>query len=88
MTLGETGYIDLVYVRPDRIGTGAGSEIYKHVENASRELKQMRLFSDASEVAKPFLEKCGWIVKKTQRIKHNGISLTNHQMEKTILVTG
>jgi putative acetyltransferase len=82
MTLGEAGYIDLAYVRPDRIGTGAGSEIYKNVENASRELKQMRLFSDASEVAKPYLEQRAWVVKKTQRIKRNGISLTNHQMEK------
>ena len=82
MTLDETGYIDLAFVRPDRIGTGVASEIYKRIEEASKEMGQTRLFSNASELAKPFFEKHGWAVSRTQQVERHGVNLTNHRMEK------
>lgn len=82
MTLDETGYIDLVFVRPDRIGSGVASEIYKRIEEASQELRQERLFANASELAKPFFEKHGWVVRRTRQVERNGVTMTSHQMEK------
>jgi len=35
-----------------------------------------------SEMAKPFFEKHGWILVKTQKITRENVELTNHKMEK------
>jgi len=82
MTVDKTGYIDLAFVRPDRIGTGVASEIYKRIEMASKESGQTRLFSNASELAKPFFEKHGWTVCRTQQVERHGAKMTNYRMEK------
>ena len=84
MTLDETGYIDLAYVEPDRIGTGVGSAIYEHVEAESKRRGQARLFVNASEVAKPFFEKHGWTVTSTHQVECRGEELTSHRMEKLL----
>lgn len=84
MTVDATGYIDLAFVRPDRIGTGVASKIYRRIEKVSKENGQARLFSDASELAKPFFEKHGWTVCRTQQVEHRGVKMTNHRMEKRI----
>ena len=85
MTLDETGYIDLAFVRPDRIRTGVASEIYKRIEETSKERGQTRLFSSASELAKPFFEKHGWTVSQTQQVERHGVKMTNHRMEKVFI---
>ena len=58
MTLEDTGYIDLAFVRPDRIATGVGGKLYEHLEKTSRKkpilfLASLRLgarFSSSSEI--------------------------------------
>lgn len=85
MTLEDNGYIDLAFVRPDRIATGVASELYKHVEETSRELQQERLFSDASEMARRFFDKRGWVVKRKRIIERDGVELTNYRMEKLLV---
>jgi len=82
MTVDETGYIDLAFVRPDRIRTGVATEIYKQIEMASKENGQTRLFSNASELAKPFFERHGWTVRRTQQVERDGVKMTNYRMEK------
>jgi len=37
-----------------------------------------------SEMAKPFFEKHGWILVKTQKITRENVELTNHKMEKRL----
>ena len=82
MTLDDTGYIDLAFVRPDRIGTGIGSLLYEQVEQVSQSQGLPRLFTNASKLAKPFFEKHGWSVSKQQEVDHRGVMLTNYRMEK------
>lgn len=86
MTLDETGYIDLAFVRSDRIGSGIGSRLYESIEHASRDMELERLFTHASELAKPLFEKYGWVVCAQQQVERDGVMLTNYRMEK--LLTG
>jgi len=84
ITLDDTGYIDLAFVRPDRICTGVGSVLYEQVEQAALSQDLPRLFTNASKLAKPFFEKHGWSVRKQQEVDHRGVMLTNYRMEKLL----
>lgn len=84
MTLDETGYIDLAFVRPDRIGTGIGSLLYERIEKAAQDQQTQRLFTNASKLAKPFFEKQGWVILEQQEVDQRGVKLTNYRMEKLL----
>lgn len=84
MTLAEDGYIDLAFVRPDRIGTGVAKALYAEVEAKAIEFGASRLYSQASYLAKRFLERRGWSVLKPQTIERHGVELTNFVMEKPL----
>ena len=84
MTMDNTGYIDLAFVRSDFIGKGIGSILYGRVYDEAVHLGLPLLHTQASEMAKPFFEKHGWILVKTQTINRDKIKLTNHIMEKRL----
>ena len=84
MTLDETGYIDLAFVRPDRIGTGIGSLLYERIEKTAQDQQTPRLFTNASKLARPFFEKQGWVVLEQQEVDQRGVKLTNYRMEKLL----
>lgn len=84
MTLADDGYIDLAFVRPDRIGTGVAKALYNAVETKAIEFGASRLYSEASFLAKRFFERQGWSVLKQQTIERHGIKLTNFVMEKQL----
>ena len=84
MTLGSDGYIDLAFVRPDVIGQGVAYQLYRTLERAASRSGLARLYTEASDVARPFFERQGWRVAETQTVNRSGVSLTNHRMEKLL----
>lgn len=84
MTIAADGYIDLAFVRPDRIGTGVAKALYDAVEAKAIELGASRLYSEASYLAKRFFERQGWVVVKPQIIERHGVTLTNFVIEKLL----
>ncbi len=84
MTLEPDGHIDFAYVRPDLIGTGVGRQLYVSVSNEALALGISRLYSEASDLARPFFERQGWILLASQTVTRNGVSMTNHQMDKRL----
>ena len=84
ITLGEDGHIDLAYVRPELIGQGVAHKLYVALELAASRIGLKRLFTEASETAKPFFERQGWRLVESQTIQCSGVSLTNHRMEKLL----
>ena len=82
MTLDNSGYIDLAFVRPDRIGSGVGSLLYNHIEQAASAGGMSQLTSQASELARLMFERNGWAVVRTRQIERRGVTLVNHCMEK------
>lgn len=84
MTLSLQGHIDLAYVRPEVIGLGIAHNLYIATELAASKNGLKRLFSEASEMAKPFFQRQGWLLVETQTVERSGVLLTNHRMEKLI----
>lgn len=84
MTLDNTGYIDLAFVRPDYIGQGVGTTLYEYLLEEARLQGVSQLHTQASEMARPFFEKLGWKLVKSQSITREGVILTNHLMETSL----
>ncbi len=84
MTLEPDGHIDLAYVRADLIGRGVGRKLYASILKEALATEISRLYSEASESARPFFERQGWTLLETQTVTRNGVALTNHRMEKRL----
>ena len=62
------GHIDCAYTHPDFQGRGVASALYQHLLKEAEARKLQRLYVEASHVAKPFLERRGFSVVKTNHI--------------------
>jgi len=84
MALTEAGYLDLAFVLPDERGQGTAALLYQALETAARRQGLVRLTSEASHLARPFLTRRGWHEIRRQTVRRNGVDLTNFQMEKRL----
>lgn len=75
----KTGYLDRLYVHKDHQGKGIATALCDQLEAAV----QGDIVTHASITARPFFEKRGYVVKKEQQVKRQGLFLTNYVMEKT-----
>ncbi|MFK7864504.1 MAG: GNAT family N-acetyltransferase [Pseudohongiellaceae bacterium] len=82
MTVDEDGHIDLAYVRPDSMGKGVAYTLYQAIEKTAKDRNLSRLYTEASDFAKPFFERQAWELVETQEVQRHGILLRNHRMEK------
>lgn len=82
MTIDETGYLDLAFVRPGFAGQGIGRLLYAAVEEKAQALGALHLSVQASKAAKPFFEQQGWSVIEEQSVVRHGVTLNNYRMEK------
>ncbi|MEO1039464.1 MAG: GNAT family N-acetyltransferase [Pseudomonadota bacterium] len=80
MTLTAEGRIDLAFVRPDRMGSGLAGALYEALLVTARQEGFSRLTVEASHLARPFFERRGWTLERSQTIERDGISLENHLM--------
>jgi len=84
MTLDTTGYIDLAYVRPDRLGQGVARQLYVAIEALARRQSIRRLTSHASEMARQFFTKQGWQVVAPQLVVVANVEMSNYKMMKML----
>ena len=78
------GYVDLVFVRPDRIGQGVGTALYDTMEAHCRKTALSTLTTAASHLAKPFFLRQGWVVDRVNTVERNGVALDNWLMHKNL----
>ncbi|WP_131782883.1 GNAT family N-acetyltransferase [Legionella gresilensis] len=79
-----TGHIDCFYVHHSYQGHGAGKALMREIENKAKQEQIPRLYAEVSITAKPFFEKCGFVVVKEQQVLIRGYELTNYKMEKRL----
>ena len=80
----NTGYLDRLYVHKDFQRQGIATAICDRLEShIARGLSPCRFTTYASITAKPFFEKRGYRVVKSQVVERCGVQLTNYVMEKT-----
>jgi putative acetyltransferase len=80
------GHLDHLYCHPLHTRQGLADRLLAAAEQHSRALKCNRLFTEASELARPAFERAGYIVthRRNFTIEHEGreVPIHNYAMEK------
>ena len=78
-SINKTGYLDLLYVHKSFQRQGIATALCDELE-----LGFSVVTTHASVTAKPFFEKRGYIVIKSQQVERFGVKLKNYVMQKTV----
>jgi putative acetyltransferase len=78
------GHIDRLFCAPEATGRGIASQLYDGIETAAREQGIGRLFTEASEPARRFFERKGFLVLERQDKILRGVPIHNYRMAKTL----
>lgn len=78
------GHIDHLYCRPDMAGTGVAAFLYDRIEAAAVERGMGRLFVEASEPARRFFLKKGFVVLQRRDFELRNVPIHNFEMEKQL----
>jgi putative acetyltransferase len=78
------GHIDRLYAAPEAAGRGVASRLYDAIETAARAQGIGRLFTEASELARRFFERKGFMVLERQDLILRGVPIHNYRMAKTL----
>jgi putative acetyltransferase len=82
--LEPTGHIDHLFCHPEAIGTGAASKLYDRLEMQARDWSIARLFVEASEIARPFFERKGFVNLGRKDFIMRGVLMHHYDMEKLL----
>jgi putative acetyltransferase len=80
ITLAPHGHLDLFFVRPAARRLGVAALLYERLVPAARADGYATLTTDASHLARRFLERRGWRVQEEERAMRNGVWLTRFRM--------
>jgi putative acetyltransferase len=82
------GHVDMLYSHPDHAGRGLGRLMLAEAELAARALDITRLFTEASELARPVFERAGYrlLHRRDFTIGPPGapVAIHNYAMEKRL----
>ncbi|MBB5573044.1 putative acetyltransferase [Rhizobium paranaense] len=76
------GLLDMMFVHPDYQGMGAASLLLATVEMEAKRQGLGRIFTEASLTARPFFERRGFSILRSQTVEKRGQTLENFRMEK------
>lgn len=83
--LNNEKYIDRLFTHKDYQGIGVASKILNKLENEAKILGYREVYTEASITAKPFFERRGYVVLKSQNKLHNGEIFLNYVMKKCFI---
>jgi putative acetyltransferase len=82
------GHFDMLYCHPDHTRRGIADRLLSHAEQTARLLGLKRLYTEASELARPTFERAGYTVigRRDFTIEHDGkgVPIHNFGMEKLL----
>lgn len=86
--LERNGHLDHLYCHPDHTRQGLADRLLKSAEATAREWSCSRLYTEASELARPAFERAGYVVTRRRdfTIEHAGqnVPIHNYAMEKAL----
>ena len=82
--VGETGYLDRLYVHKDYLNQGIATLITKQLEKYAKAKGIVYMNTAASITSRPFFERQGYLVLEEQTVERRGIRLRRYLMEKKI----
>jgi putative acetyltransferase len=83
ISLKNKNYVDMLYTAPEFASKGVASKLYALLEQKAMDYQQPNLYVDASKVARPFFEKMGFELEKTNKNHRMGRVLVNYRMCKS-----
>lgn len=75
------GHIDLLFADPEVAGRGVTSDLLDVLERTARNDGLVRLYVEASEAARRFLLKRGYVVERRRDFEIRGVAIHNYAME-------
>jgi len=84
--LERDGHINFLYCSLEAAGKGVAAALYAELERRARHLSIDRVYAEASEAARRFFLKQGFVVTATRRFEISGTEIHNYAMEKTLSV--
>jgi putative acetyltransferase len=78
------GHIDHLYCRPEIAGTGVAAALYDRLEAVAAERGLGRLYVEASEPARRFFVRRGFVVTARRDFAVRGVAIHNFAMEKLL----
>ena len=76
------GHFDMLYCHPDYTRRGLAEALLDEAERHARADGVMRLFTEASELARPAFERAGYSVVNRRDFEIDGVAIHNFAMEK------
>ncbi len=76
------GHLDMLYCHPDHTRRGLADELLAASEQGARSLDLERLYTEASELARPVFERAGYVVEHRRDFEIEGVAIHNYAMEK------
>lgn len=87
--LEEDGHLDMLYCHPDHTRRGLADELLAASEQYARANDMGRLYTEASDLARPAFERAGYVVlnRRDFEIYHQGkaVAIHNFAMEKPLI---
>ena len=77
-------HISLLYTAPAHARRGLATAVYRAIEDIARAGGQQVLTTDASRLSRPFFERQGFVVRRTEETIRQGVSFERFQMEKRL----
>jgi putative acetyltransferase len=78
------GHIDHLFCAPEAAGRRIASQLYEAAEAAARQQDIGRLYTEASELARRFFERKGFVVLERQDMVVRGEPIHNYKMAKDL----
>lgn len=82
--IGETGYLDRLYVDKKYLRKGVASMIVDQLEKYAKAKGIVFINTAASITSKPFFEHKGYVVLQEQSVERRGVRILRYLMEKKI----
>lgn len=79
-----TGEVDLLYVDPHFQRQGVATELLGSLVAWAEQNSVARLAANVSITARPFFERAGFRLLRSQTVERNGVTLDNFRMERSL----
>ena len=80
--------VHMMFVHPAVARRGVGAMLYDAIEKLARARGTAKLTVDASDTARPFFERQGFVAMRRNMVQTNGEWLANTTLEKRVLPPG
>ncbi|MDJ0641362.1 MAG: GNAT family N-acetyltransferase [Erythrobacter sp.] len=79
------GHLDMLYCHPDHTRKGLADELLHTAERHARSLGIHRLYTEASELARPAFERAEYRMQHRRDFEIDGVAIYNYAMEKRLI---